>query len=232
MGMRRLNDGEDFGAEHFAQEKNFGFSGSAQGPDKHPAAPPFAGSADSSGPHHAVESTPAYACGGEAGGSAHNYAGGGHVHPHGHEVVKVDHGMHGTVMHHAHGGFTHIHPDGHMSHHGHDGKPAMPMMGHGGGEGPGEGTFVAKQMAEKAAGGESHMAHGGMKTRIPHSMKPKGVSNHSPIETPPRHPQRQPSARNEMPAGQMPMGVQPSAEADDAGSDQGMTQLRRGGRAR
>lgn len=70
-----------------------------------------------------------------------SYAKGGHhmgmhMHPHGHEVVDVEHGEHGVVMHHAHGGYTMHHHDGHVTHHAMGGEqchamggPQMPMAG-------------------------------------------------------------------------------------------------------
>lgn len=220
--MRRLADGEDFNASHFAQEKDFGFSGSAEGYDEHPVAPPFAGSKPTDNGAH----QPGYA----EGGSAHGFAHGGH--PHGHHVVRVEHHPHtgAVVHHHAHGGHSIHHADGHVTHHGADGQ-SVSHMAHGGNH-PGEGTHVEKLMAGKHAepDGDEHLARGGMTTRIPHSMRPKAAGMHSPINTPPRNPMRSPSPRNKMPGGQMPYGVEPSAEPDDAGSEQGgVPQLKHGG---
>lgn len=222
--LRRIPDGMDFSDKDFASEKDFGFSGSAEGYDEHPVAPPFAGSKPTDNGAH----PPGYAEGGEIGGSAHGFAHGGH--PHGHHVIRVEHHPHtgAVVHHHAHGGHSIHHADGHVTHHGADGQAVH--MSHGG-QHPGEGTHVEKLMAGKHAepDGDEHMARGGMTTRIPHSMRPKAAGMHSPINTPPRNPQRSPSPRNQMPGGQMPYGVEPSAEPDDAGSEQGIPQLRKGG---
>jgi hypothetical protein len=185
-GIRRIPDGMDFSPEHFAQEKDFGFSGSTQGYDsKGSAAPPFA----KSSPTNNGENFQTYAEGGPVGGSAHTYAKGGkagHGHPHGHRVVHVHHDPStGAVVHkHDHGGFTMHHPDGHVTHHGADGQDMAGM----GSSGPGEGTHVAKMAASRGEPDADDM--------------------------PPRNPQRNPSRRNAMPGGQMPYGVEPSSEPD------------------
>ncbi len=227
-GLVNLPDGVDFGAEHFGSEmsKNFGFTGSSEMENP---------------PEAAVDSP---TMGGHA---PQNYAKGGNVHPHGHHVTHAEVTPHGTILHHKHGGFSHLHPDGNMTHHDEGGMEMPPSSGPSainGGAGPGEGTFVAKQMASKAVGQhESHdhpgepgtdleLARGGrsLKARIPGSMKPKGTANHSPINTAPRNPQRSVTRRNEMPGGELPYGVEPSSEPDVAGSEQGIKQLARGGR--
>lgn len=119
--MRRLPDGQDFSAGDFAHEKDFGFTGSAQGYDEHPVDPPFAGSR----PTTSAPSTEKYAEGGKV---EHKE---GHAHPHGHKVIGVHHDpQSGAIMHkHAHGGFSMHHPDGHVTHHGADGEPAMARGG-------------------------------------------------------------------------------------------------------
>lgn len=194
--MRRIPDGMDFSSADFAQEKDFGFSGSAQGYDEHPTSPPFAGSKPT-----------------DNGENLQNYAKGGevkHGHPHGHKVMAVRHdpSTGAVVHHHEHGGYTMHHPDGHVTHHSQDGQHLahggrmMPPMG-------GEGTHVAKM---------AHMAPH-------HAGKP-------PSERPPRNPSRSASTPNEMPGGQMPYGVQPSAEPDEPDAGGGAPQLARGGRAK
>lgn len=236
--LRHLPAGQDFSASDFAREKDFGFSGSAQGYDsKGSAAPPFAADKPT-----------------DNGPNLQNYAEGGkvehhgghhrHVHPHGHEVTHVEHAHHGVIMHHAHGGMTVHHHDGHVSHHHAHGGEIGGMMGQMG-EGPGEGTHVAKRMATKAVHQHEEHDHpgkpetdmqlargGAMRPHIPRSAMPKGGHEKSPINTAPRNPQRNPSARNAMPGGQMGYGVEPSAEPDDAGTEQGIPQLARGGRAK
>ena len=209
--MRRLDMGEDFSAKDFAQEKDFGFTGSAQGYDEHPVAPPFAGSK----PTDNGENFQNYAEGGKVdgvGGSAGSFAKGGkagHEHPHGHQVVRVHHDPHSgaVIHHHAHGGYTMHHPDGSMTHHGADGQPAM------------------------ARGGQ--MMPGGHSQEGTHV----GKMRHKPaMDTAPRNAARNPSTRNAMPGGEMPMGVEPSAEPDepdgDEGGSGGAPMMARGGRHR
>ena len=190
--MRRVPDGQDFGAEHFAQEKDFGFSGSAQGYDSAgSASPPF--SADR--PTDVGENFQTYAKGCKVGMG----------HPMGHEITSVRHDPStGAVVHqHAHGGYTMHHPDGNVTHHSAEGQ----NLAHGG------------RMAHLGGAGThvSQMAHLNQ-----HASKP-------PSERPPRNPSRSVSTPNEMPGGQMPYGVQPSAEPD---ADDGAPQLARGGRAK
>ena len=185
------------------------------------------------------------------GGHAH------HMHPHGHHVTHVEHRAHdgAVIHHHEHGGHTVHHADGRVTHHHADGAPVHSHMAHGGGiehmHDP-EGEYVHRarggDVAEDKAmvakgirqhenhehGGEHtdlHLARGGRAVRLPRGMKPMAERPHSPINTPPRNPNMSTTPRNAMPAGQMGYGVQPSAEPDNAGSDQGIPQLRRGGRA-
>lgn len=223
MAMQRLKDGEDFGAAHFAQEKDFGFSGSAQGYDGHPVAPPFAGSK----PTDNGENFQTYAKGGEV---KHE----GHGHPHGHHVVHVHHdpSSGAVIHHHAHGGYTMHHPEGHVTHHTEHGH----HLAHGGhmAHQGGEGTHVAKLMSSKAVHQhEDHEHHGehtdlhlarGGKAHMPNPMAGK-----EPMNRPPRHPQKNTSPPNQMPGGQMAYGVQPSAEPDQSGD---MPQMHKGGKMR
>jgi len=79
-----------------------------------------------------------------------------------------------------------------------------------------------------------HLAHGGFagrRVRLPRDMSPVGARPHSPINTPPRSPNVTSTPANDMPGGQMPYGVQPSAEPPMAGGDD-MAQMHRGGRTR
>lgn len=204
MGTRQdLPDGTDFGPEHFAQEKSFGFTGSSQGPDSKPT---------NNGMH-----PPGYAEGGEIGGTAHAAAKGGSMmgmHPHGHQVVRshTDEGTGMTILHHKHGGHSIMHPDGHMTHHDMHGAPV-------GGGGAGMGSMGAAMTGHHQEG-----THVGKMMSAPAGKEPD--------DTPPRNPMRNPSKRNAMPGGQMPYGVEPSAEPDAAGTEQGIPQLKRGGRAR
>jgi hypothetical protein len=95
-----------------------------------------------------------------------------------------------------------------------------------------------RQHDEHMHGGESEhldLARGGFaghRQRLPRAMKPEGMRPHSPINTPPRNPNMTTTPTNDMPAGQMGYGVQPSAEPDAAGSEQGITQMHKGGLAR
>jgi hypothetical protein len=143
--VRHLKDGEDFGAQHFAAEKDFGFTGSAQGYDPHPVAPPFAGAR----PTDNGQNLTPYARGG-----AHHMQ---HMHPHGHRVVRVEHRHDGSVVHHhAHGGHSIHHAHGGITHH-----DAMGGMCHAQG-----GAHMSDEMQDKAmvAKGihqhENHEHHG------------------------------------------------------------------------
>lgn len=201
--MTRLKDGEDFSASHFGSgdAKGFGFTGSAQGYDEHPVAPPFAGSK----PTDNGQNLQNYAEGGKVEGKK-----GGHEHPHGHHVVRVHHDPHSgaVIHHHSHGGYTMHHADGHMTHHGADGQPAM-------------------------AGGGAMMMPGGHSQEGTHvgKMRHAPPPRHKPaMDTAPRNPARNPSPRNAMPGGEMPMGVEPSAEPDEPDGDEGgAPQMARGG---
>lgn len=98
-------------------------------------------------------------------------------------------------------------------------------------------TKAVHQHENHEHGGEHtdlHLARGGMagmRTRLPRDMRPAAARQHSPIETPPRDPKLTTTPRNQMSGGEMPYGVEPSAEPDMAGSEQGIPQMRRGGRA-
>ena len=105
---------------------------------------------------------------------------GGHIHPHGHEVIHAEHHADGGVTHHhAHGGFTHHHPEGHVTHHDSDGaeletdhrfgKDSMGIVperhAHGGPPHP-HGHDVVH--VERTKHGEvHHHAHGGMTVHHP-----------------------------------------------------------------
>jgi hypothetical protein len=78
-----------------------------------------------------------------------------------------------------------------------------------------------------ARGGALHM-----NVPLPRGMKPHVARHMSPIETPPRNPNLTTTPRNEFAGGQMPYGVEPSAEPDQAGSEQDIPQMARGGRHR
>lgn len=194
------------------------------------------------------------------GSPVHAAHGGGmqsHMHPHGHHVVHVEHHADGRIIHHhAHGGHTVHHKDGRLTHHHGDGAPVH--AAHAGMEHmhDAEGEYVHrakgsdmaqdKAMIKKAFvqhedaehHGEHedlHLARGGMashRTSLPHGMKPKMASHHSPVNTPPRNPNLTTTPRNMMPAGQMGYGVEPSAEPDVAGSTQGIPQMNSGGHVR
>ena len=189
------------------------------------------------------------------------YSTGGHVHPHGHRVVHVEHHPDGAVIHHhAHGGMTMIHPDGRMQHMDKDGGPAMAMPHFGV-----EKMHDSSEYAHRARGGHMdaaedkamiqkafrqhetaehgghhvplHLAHGGFPQRspaLPRDMKPMAGRHRSPIgngrsNAAPRDATHTTSPRNAMPGGEMAYGVEPSAEPDMAGSEQGIPQFRRGG---
>lgn len=195
--------------------------------------------------HHHHDGSPAHAA---HGGGMHSS-----MHPHGHHVSHVEHRSDGNVvMHHAHGGHTVCHAHGGMTHHHQDGSPVHEGMMHGieqmhdsseyahGGHHRSD-MAQDKAMIKKAFmqhenhehHGEHtdlHLARGGMRhATLPRGMKAPIMQHHSPIETPPRNPKFSRSPRNEMPGGQMAYGVEPSAEPDMAGSEQGITQMKRGG---
>lgn len=137
MTVRHLKPGEDFGPEHFA-ETGFGFTSSAKGG----AAKPTHGSKSVAEPKEEGESAPG------------DYAKGGHVHPHGHHIVRVAHEEDGrVVMHHAHGGHSVTHMDGMITHHHHDGSPV---------DGGGMGPQGREEMHD-----ESEYAHNGMARDVP-----------------------------------------------------------------
>lgn len=194
--------------------------------------------------HHHHDGSPAH----HAGGGEHHEM---HLHPHGHDVVKVEHHADGRIVHHhSHGGHTVHHRDGRITHHHEDGSPvmAMPHQGvehmhdsseyaHGGmhgGDVEQDKAMVRKgirQHEDHEHGGEHtdlELARGGM-PRLPRSIRPAAARMKSPIERKPRNPERNVTPRNEEPAGHMGYGVEPSAEPDDAGSDQDIPQLARGG---
>jgi hypothetical protein len=100
MGIKHIPDGQDFGPEHFS--KDFGFHGSANGPDF----------PDTRGPKHVAEPD-------EEGGG--DYARGGKMHRN--KGMMEEHMMRrgGHEEHRAHGGHTVHHPDGRITHHHEDG---------------------------------------------------------------------------------------------------------------
>ena len=190
--------------------------------------------------------------GGEYANSGH------HLHPHGHSVIRVEQRADGGVVHHhSHGGHSLHHPDGRITHHVADGTPAHLARGglehmHDeseyvhrarGGDMEQDKALVKKAFREHDQhmhGGEHEdieLARGGRMPSLPRSMKPSAGRHRSPIGSaepvnrPPRDPMMTTTPRNAMPGGQMAYGVEPGAEPDNAGSEQGIPQLRRGGRA-
>lgn len=231
MGIKHIPDGMDFHQDPRSFPKDFGFSGSSEGYDPHPAAIPFAGSSPTEGPHTSQVTTPAYAHGGA-------------MHPHGHHIVRTEKRTDGAVIHHhAHGGHSVLHGDGRMTHHKHDGSPAATDMAQ-------DAAMVESgvhQHEDHLHDGEHtdmHFARGGMvpgmgmhmhkgRSRKPHMPKGEpGMGEAEPVNRPPRNPMMSTTPRNAMPGGNMPYGVQPSAEPDVAGSEQNIPQLRGGGRMR
>ena len=180
--------------------------------------------------HHMADGTPAI--GGITSDGTPPMAHGGHVkHPHGDSVHgEMRRADGGRVQCHAHGGMTIHHPDGHVSHHDANGMP----LTHGEGAAMIKSGFRQHENAEH--GGEHEemkLAGGGMvghRAHLPRDMKPKAARPSSPINTPPRNPTRSITPKNIMAGGVEPYGVQPSSEPDMAGSDQGIPQLRKGGR--
>lgn len=284
MAIRHLKDGQDFGAEHFP--KDFGFTGSAESPTRKRSASPRENQGPDSAPTHDDQSMST--------DHGNAYAHGGHLHPHGHEVVEVEHHEDGSVTHHhahgghtvhhhdgrithhdrtgaeirahgghhlAHGGHTHVHPHGHrvthveslhdgseIHHHAHGGYTHHHADGsvthhdargahvdHGAAI-----THEAESLAHHVAEHERAEEHAGMglargggtRVRLPRGMKPAAARTRSPISMhrAPR-PTRTPTARDDMPGGTMPYGVEPSAEPDAAGEDQ-VPSFHRGGRRR
>lgn len=122
MGMKHIPDGQDFSAEHFP--KDFGFTGSARTERQHSSrSPQFEDEPEGLGASTEGEN---------------RFSDGGHIHPHGHRVVRTEHREDGAIeMHHAHGGMSIMHADGHMTHHTADGhvmaEGGMEHMAHGGG---------------------------------------------------------------------------------------------------
>ena len=174
-----------------------------------------------------------------------------HHHDHGGHSVEHVHGgmthhMHdGTPLHHmAHGGMEHRHDSseyvhrargGHEEHRAHGGHMEHRARG---GHHPDE--REDKAMIEKAfrehdkdlhhgEHEELHLARGGAHVPLPHGMRLPQARHHSPINTPPRNPNMTTTPKNDMAGGQMAYGNQPSAEPDEAGADQGIPQMRRGG---
>ena len=171
MAVSYLKDGEDFGTSHFPRD--FGFAGSADGTgkgDHHPGRERDA--ANKSKPTRVKGHQGHHHSGHEGAPEGELYSKGGHVHPHGHKVVEVEHHEDGSVTHHhAHGGFSHHGVDGEVTHH--DARGGM-CHAHGGGiEGAREhrGRSAVKTHphghhvthVEMLDGAEvHHHAHGGM----------------------------------------------------------------------
>lgn len=248
MAVKYLNDGQDFKDHPDSFREDFGFSGS-RGKHHRMGAPErkAAGGQAESEPSTEHDGEPGYA------------AGGHHLHPHGHHIVKVEHHHDGTVVHHhEHGGMTMHHPDGHITHHDHAGEHLEHDA-----RGGIEHMHDSSEYAHRARGGdgdeaqdkamvkkgihehEDHEHHGehtdlhlrgggfaGSKPRIPRAMRPAAAKVKSPINTPPRDPARTTTPRNTFPGGAMGMGVEPSAEPDQAGMDEGIPQMSRGGKRR
>lgn len=232
MAIQHIKEGSDFFAPDYVdQHRAFGFQESAV----HPDFPPTKGTKDRPEPADVGE------------GASGDYAKGGTIHPHGHDVVRVEHRQHdgAVVHHHAHGGHSVHHKDGRVTHHNWDGSPAgMPggiehmhdaesEYAHGGHhrDHPDEARDRAliREMMAKEERGEP-LAHGGLAHRatLPRGMRPAAMRGHSPVNSAPRNPNVSPSTPNAMPGGVMPYGVQPGTEP---GMDAG-PRLRKGGAAR
>lgn len=192
--------------------------------------------------HHADGHVIHHAMGGHHPGAAM------HTHPDGHQVSHVESHHDREIHHHAHGGYTVHHDDGRITHHSHDGTPVGHAMG-GTAHTYARGGDVAQDKALVVKGvhqhedhehhGEHtdlHLARGGMPMpgRRPRVHKPpmakSPLTEDSALNRPPRRPEMSTTPRNEMSGGEMPYGVQPSSEPDLAGSEQGIPQLRHGGR--
>lgn len=157
------------------------------------------------------------------------YAGGGNVHPQGHQVVDVVTGSDGSVVHHhAHGGFSHHHPDGHVTHHGHNGAPAggsdQQMIQQADHLAQSVRRHERAEMQEEKAEGEGMAIGGSHRVGIPHPGRARGIKVSNPAMAPA-------TPRNEFPGGKMPYGVEPGGDGPGGGG-QGITQLAKGGRAR
>ena len=198
--------------------------------------------------HREVQGTPS---GGEYAGHSM------HLHPHGHAVTHVEQELSGAVIHHhEHGGYSKHHPDGRVTHHMGDDTPAhlgMIGMDHGmdgeavvprlkrarGGDMAQDKAMVRKAFREhEDAEHDGHhenlkLARGG-RPHMPHGMAARPMSGGSemPINQPPRFARKTTTPRNIMPGGEMAYGVEPGSEPDVAGSEQDVTPLRRGGRAK
>lgn len=232
--LRHLPEGADFGPEHFASERDFGFSGSA----RHGAVDtvPSNGRSDDATQSRRYEHESGQEEKSDNSGAStipQLAKGGSMGHPNGHKVVRVENKPDGTVvMHHAHGGFSVCHADGGMTHHGHDGEPVMARGQHN----AGEGTFVSRMGGQDHDKGE-HMARGGRHIGLPRGMTPKAghghaIGNEVAMNRPPRSPKRSPTTRNNMPGDDMAYGVEPGSEPDvPPGGDGGTPMLRRGGSA-
>lgn len=189
--------------------------------------------------HHMFDGSPVPMHGMRHGG--HHMAEGGMVAEGNQTYERAGHGAppYGTEMHPSEGGqFDAIHPD----------SPPTANSNSGPGYAKG-GDAHEKGLIKKAFREHDHHMHdghsetiklagGGMRPSLPRGMRPVAARHHSeignemPINKPPRNPNHTMSPRGEMPGGVMGYGNQPSAEPDDAGSEQGISGMRKGGHHR
>ena len=176
--------------------------------------------------------------------------------------VVHHHAHGGHTVHHPDGHISHHESDGSFAYTPHQGEPMMDDKGggdtyvermrHGGhherrmaeggaadaGLDRGEAAIRASADVNPRDNAEEGFARGGRMASLPRGMKPTVERHHSPIgrempiNKPPRDPNRTTTPRNAMPEGQMGYGVEPSAEPDAAGSEQGIPQMRHGGHSR
>lgn len=128
----------DGGGEGFSKMKDFGFSGSIDGPAKKPApssgskpsasapkakAPASGGSETTKGHTNPITSMEGFSNKAPANGGYED--GGGVAHPHGHAVLRVEPGEAGSVtQHHEHGGYSIYDATGGVTHYSADGGEA------------------------------------------------------------------------------------------------------------
>lgn len=165
-----------------------------------------------------------------------------------------EHGGH--TVHHPAGHISHHHEDGTPVHLAQGGMPDpydglmsnRPTMRHGG-EARSD-MAQDKALVRKAIGQHENHEHDGEHTdlhlrrggiaqtaTLPRGMRPAAARHHSPVgqasNRAPRNPNLTRTPRNEMAGGEMPYGIEPSAEPDMMGQDQtGVTSMHKGGRAR
>ncbi len=215
--------GDFFDSEHDGIHRGFGYKGSIDRAGGGSASPPYASDEPTEGTKHEVNPMEA----GEGGPGDYAMGGGiGQMHPHGHSPVHIEHSANGSmIVHHAHGGHTVHHKHGHVSHHMHDGAPVNGGMHHGGIE------SMHDPESEYAFGGGARVAM--PHPRIPRGMVPHAERRHSEIGS--ASPPPMPAPRTPPMAGgggREPYGVGPSAEPDPTGGDQGIPQMKRGGKAK